>query len=424
MTFTRQEIILLVSDAYHHLYDMVYLRTQPLAHLIASTSIQDPKENAWQLHNLLIETIQEINPGPQAPVNSIEWRRFRIMELRFIDGMEPQAVAEQLFISRRHFYRELSIAEEACANLLIERIEALPGKPVHLDGSNPLIPSTQDESSDHFPNADRLELVRQEAARFQHEMNDTNVNDTIQTVTALFGSIASQRGISLVSRLAGSLPATRIDRSILRQILLGLINFPLSLIGTQEVILTSAVTGGTIRITFVIRSSIDLNHLQDRITNELAVTQELASLNGVGLYWSPDTEGTEQLHQLEFGLSLPVACQTTILIGDDNPDIRRLICSMLSARYQVIEAETGAQIIQLAEEFQPQAILLDLMMPDRDGWDALQRLKNSESTRHIPVIVCSVLDMKDLALSLGAIGYINKPVAAAELLALIDSLDC
>ncbi len=69
-----------------------------------------------------------------------------------------------------------------------------------------------------------------------------------------------------------------------------------------------------------------------------------------------------------------------------------------------------------------QAIILDLMMPDQDGWDLMQIFLNQASTQAIPIIVCSVLKQKELALSLGATAFMEKPVAEQELLSVLASL--
>ena len=70
----------------------------------------------------------------------------------------------------------------------------------------------------------------------------------------------------------------------------------------------------------------------------------------------------------------------------------------------------------MARETPPDAILLDVMLPDQDGWEVLQTLKADPLTCEIPVIVCSVFDDPRLAESLGATGFIHKPVGRAAFL--------
>ena len=124
MTMTGfEQFVVNLADAYEHLYDLVYLRTHPLQAILFGDTDRSAKDNAWQFHHALLNTIQELDPGPQAPTFSREWRRHRLMVLRYIDGQSPQAVADQLAISRRHYYREHEGAIEALAQLFWRRSE-------------------------------------------------------------------------------------------------------------------------------------------------------------------------------------------------------------------------------------------------------------------------------------------------------------
>jgi CheY-like chemotaxis protein len=63
------------------------------------------------------------------------------------------------------------------------------------------------------------------------------------------------------------------------------------------------------------------------------------------------------------------------------------------------------------------------MIPDRDGWDLLQVLLNQPDTQHIPIIICSVLKQKELALSLGATAFLEKPISEQSLLSVLTALE-
>jgi CheY-like chemotaxis protein len=106
------------------------------------------------------------------------------------------------------------------------------------------------------------------------------------------------------------------------------------------------------------------------------------------------------------------------LIVDDNPDIRMLLVSVLQrSGHEVIEAADGAAVQQWVADTEPDLIVLDLMMPEVDGWDALEKLKADPSTKDIPVIIASALsEQEDLAkaLAMGAIDYIPKPWDVAD----------
>lgn len=115
--------------------------------------------------------------------------------------------------------------------------------------------------------------------------------------------------------------------------------------------------------------------------------------------------------------------ERTVLVVDDNEDILELFRGYLSPhRYRVVTAQTAQDTLVLARRLKPYAITLDLMMPDQDGWDLLQVLLNQPDTQHIPIIVCSVLKQKELALSLGASAFLEKPVSEETLLSTLEAL--
>jgi CheY-like chemotaxis protein len=121
--------------------------------------------------------------------------------------------------------------------------------------------------------------------------------------------------------------------------------------------------------------------------------------------------------------ALPTNEPRTLLAIDDNEGLIRLLRRYLAEHnVQVVEATNGSDALRLAQELQPDAITLDVMMPSQDGWEVLQRLKSEPATQHIPVVICSVLDDPELAFSLGAAAYLKKPVSQADLMEALSSL--
>ncbi len=115
--------------------------------------------------------------------------------------------------------------------------------------------------------------------------------------------------------------------------------------------------------------------------------------------------------------------QQIILVVDDNPLNLKLLCKFLSrAGLNAATAEDGLSALEQVKLVQPDLILLDVMMPDIDGFETCQRLKADESTRDIPVIFMTALtdtEHKLKAFQLGAVDYITKPFHKEEILARI-----
>jgi len=101
-----------------------------------------------------------------------------------------------------------------------------------------------------------------------------------------------------------------------------------------------------------------------------------------------------------------------ILVVDDVKSNLLVMYSILREDYALIMARNGAEAVRRAREYAPDLILLDILMPEMDGYEVLAELKNHDNTRDIPVIFISGLSDRndqEKGLSLGAVGYINKP---------------
>src|SRR5918992_101316 len=119
----------------------------------------------------------------------------------------------------------------------------------------------------------------------------------------------------------------------------------------------------------------------------------------------------------------PRAAPSTVLVVDDEPMLRNLLCRLLRMEgYEVLEAEDGQAALNLVASEKPDLILLDVMMPARDGLDVLGDLRR---TSDIPVILVSALAEEAdrvLGLKMGADDYVTKPFSAAELSARVESV--
>ncbi|MBM3225291.1 MAG: response regulator [Candidatus Tectomicrobia bacterium] len=107
-----------------------------------------------------------------------------------------------------------------------------------------------------------------------------------------------------------------------------------------------------------------------------------------------------------------------VLAIDDDPNVLYLLHENLAeAGYQVIGVSHGTEGLQRARQLQPLAIILDILMPHKDGWQVLHELKADVATRDIPVILLSIVDQKDLGYRLGAFDYLLKPFDREAILA-------
>ncbi|WP_246160555.1 response regulator [Aureimonas fodinaquatilis] len=111
-----------------------------------------------------------------------------------------------------------------------------------------------------------------------------------------------------------------------------------------------------------------------------------------------------------------------LIVEDDQPFALILRDLARELKFKALVAGTAQEALELAHQFLPNAILLDVGLPDQSGLSVLDRLKRDVRTRHIPVHVLSAEDYSDRALSLGAVGYALKPVQRDRLISMIESL--
>jgi CheY-like chemotaxis protein/CHASE3 domain sensor protein len=112
-----------------------------------------------------------------------------------------------------------------------------------------------------------------------------------------------------------------------------------------------------------------------------------------------------------------------LLVIEDDEAFASIVCDLSREMgFQCIIAGTAEEAVNLAREFKPSAVVLDLGLPDQSGLTVLDRLKHDDGTRHIPVHVISAADHSQTALSLGAVGYLVKPAKREQLAEVLAGL--
>jgi CheY-like chemotaxis protein len=435
---TDSEFRALVAQAYEHLYDLVYLRCHPLADLLCSKPVIERKERAWALHHLLLHALDEIDPGPTAPASSLEVRRHQLMVLRYADGLDPQATSDRLAISRRHFYREHEAALDAVAQVLWQR---------YLDAiEQPTPPETAQ------PAPDRVQLLRQETLRVAQTDHYAHLHEVLPGVVSLLTGRLCQHNLALETLVSLGAPPIGLDRNLLRQLLLAALSF-----------IAERCTDATLAL----RTDVDETHVQLwLLTSQSLETRDVAlvdPLDPVDPVDAVDADGEQELtpgsqtpdeplpeslaaalapvHELAslgqtevrllhragklegLALRLPRAPERTILVVDDNPDALEFFQRVLPYHgYRVVSAVNGREALQHAQALSPHVIVLDVMLPEQDGWEVLQVLRNHPETQAIPVVICSVLRASELALSMGASAFLAKPMSEEALLGVLRGL--
>jgi putative two-component system response regulator len=135
--------------------------------------------------------------------------------------------------------------------------------------------------------------------------------------------------------------------------------------------------------------------------------------------------GRNRVHCLEAGGGQRADVRPRILVVDDDARNLKLLKALLQAEYEIVTASSGAEALSISRKIDLDLILLDIMMPGMDGFEVCRRLKQSETTRLIPVVMVTALDDSDAkvkAIEAGADDFLTKPPNKTELLARAKSL--
>jgi CheY-like chemotaxis protein len=396
-----------VTQAYQSLYDFVRLRSLPLTPLLLAQADVSAKDRGWQAHHKLLEVIEELYPGAAAPPFSKEWRRHRLLVLRYIEAMDPPAVADQLGISRRQYYREHAAAMEAVADILWERCDPA---------------SLQAAVAPALPSAGPSEAIQIELARISQHDAYADLGEVLEGAVTVLDRVLQQNTIDVAITLPAEIPIPSIGHNLMRQVMLGVLGYLVEQVSHTTLKLAVVPGDGTVHV--------QITTDPYRVFDETGVAEQLdpfqAMLRVGHGHMALIRDSGQQ--PVGFDLELPLEYDCTVLAADDNEDTLALYKRFLTPnRYRVITTRSPLSVVNLVRESGPDIVILDLMMPEQDGWDLLQILSNRPDTAHIPIVICSVLKQKSLALSLGAATFLEKPFTEQALLAALeqvrDSLD-
>jgi CheY-like chemotaxis protein len=400
---TRDEFANWMCDALNRLYDSPYLQTHPLADAFADRENDALVHRSQNLRRILFEAIRAMRPNSGVPAQSPDWRAYRILELRYIEGLSPSEVMDQLALGRSQYYRDQARVLEALTDVLWHRWQKARGQ----------ARSAADESSTPQEDPIHSETDRLIAHATWEMVNVGELLDDLQITVAPLAR-AKEASVCFVPP---DLPVVlNADRVMLRQAVLNLVTYALDIArgGRSEIggFAEASETGIHVIASWEAAATAQPTDTPRRLGRGLDICRQLTAAMGGTLRLENEGRG-----HWEARLAWPVSVSCVLLVVDDNEDLVDLFRRYLAGyKWQVIGASNGVEARRIITEGQPTLIALDVMMPEEDGWEFLLALKRNEGSRNTPVIVCSVLNEPQLALELGAVAYLQKPVTQQALL--------
>lgn len=395
----------LTHDALVHLYDIRYLQRHPLARwLIPASSSELPGR---VLRRLLLEAIQELKPPPDAPSDTVATARYQFLYLRYIRGESIQRIASELSLSERQVYRRQRDALETVASILFRK------RPSPSAESGPTEAALPVSSDDAVGSAAPEEDTQTEVDRIGMAQpgGETDLLEVLRSALSLVSNLTRAGAQTISLDVRPGVPSVVVNRVVLRQAILGILVFANDLHGDEtQIAVRSSASEVQLTIRIYCRIEPDTPRRVEADSN-LGVSKRLIALQGGRVAWRIDDEC------LEIVIGLPVDRQRTVLVVDDNHDTLHLFNRFLEGRvHRILTASTGEEALRVVAQARPDAVILDVMLPSADGWEVLQSLRSHPDTADVPVIVCTVLKQRDLALSLGATDFVAKPVTQGTLL--------
>ncbi len=310
---------------------------------------------------------------------------------------------------------------------------------------------------------DILDLSKIEAGKLELHCTNVSLSDMFPGIIATSIGLVKNKPIQLRPDYEEKLPTVWADPMRVRQIVLNLMSNAVKFTHTGSVTLHAHVEGSAVRVS-VIDTGIGIPekaiaHIFDRFEQAERDTDKQYGGTGLGLDISrrlARMHGGELVVESEvgkgssFSFTLPIAVEQsvgeikpapnghdesvkalnpeeevvvqTILLVEDEASLRDMMHRTLeSVGHMVVDVQDGAQALEIANGLLPDLIVLDVFLPNMNGWDLLEAIKKNPETSTIPVIMCTVNEDEDRAIQLGASAYLHKPFSPDEFLAYIDN---
>ena len=316
---------------------------------------------------------------------------------------------------------------------------------------------------------DVLDLAKIEAGKFTWNMAAVSVKDVVDRAVAATASLFEAKKLQLERDIEPDLPAVTGDQDRLIQVVINLISNAVKFTDQGSIKCTARRDNGELVVS-VTDSGIGIapadqpkvfekfKQVGDTLTDKpkgtglgLPICKEIVEYHG-GQIWVESIPGQGST----FSFTLPIAenpekldlqprrrtvdieslvkqlrekvdthqpRDKSVLVVDDDQNIRSLLNQELSeAGYRVRLAEDGRKALSLIREETPGLVILDVMMPEMNGFDVAAVLKNDPVTMDIPIIILSILEDKERGFRLGVDRYLTKPIDTASLFHEVDTL--
>lgn len=385
--------------ALNHLYDPDELRQSPLA---AFFHVEGHFDTPSATQRILTRAIESFKSTSHSPARIHDQQAYELLLYRYIQHISQDELAHQLGMSVRQFRREQN---QAIYELGCRLWQEYAGDDSTLYDN--LLPEPDADEAE--PSADSsMEDEQNSELTWLKNMSPektTDVSKTVGVVMDLIAPLAVQKGVTIQHTPVGAY-LLAVHPVALQQVLLGLLSDAIDKSAGNTIELTFVPTEHTLDISIIYplgkKSPSQPAQAGDPTPG---IIKDILALSGGTLAYSATSK------QGIYRITFPMVKPRNVLVIEDNEEIVSLMQRyVLNMNYTITAVKNPARFMQEIADIRPSLIILDIMMPQIDGLEALSQIKHHHELGRIPVIVCSVLPQQKLALASGATDFLQKPI--------------
>jgi CheY-like chemotaxis protein len=361
-----------VKEALEKLYNFQALQDNTLTRKFEAGSGRPLP--AHQLRGQLIEAIESLNPGANVAAASGTVRLYNLIYMHYVGRLTIQQAAWEVGVSLRQAYRDLRRGQELVSAFLWHKLQSQP----------------------EAPSLPPPEAVNEELTRLGDNNTMTTLQEMLDSAIRPIQILADKYSVSIQIDAPDSPILMTTNLIMAQQILTHILSQVIQQVRPPALSIHLFEDSNFMRMRYL---------AADAPTLEIKpIIQQMMAQVGWELAYR-GSGGAQEICLTSSGRS------ALILLIDDNEGLTHLLQHYLTEDgYTVMSIPNTEAGLDMVHQLQPDAIILDVMMPGIDGWELLQRLRTREATRFIPVIICSVINDPELAFALGASQYVPKPV--------------
>ena len=303
-----------------------------------------------------------------------------------------------------------------------------------------------------------LDLSKIEAGKMELNFEEVELEPVIKTVMSTAIALIKGRPVDLVQEVAEDMPIIWADPTRIRQVILNLVSNACKFTDEGAIVVRAKPEQNHVVIsvndTGIGIPEEKIENIFEEFTQVDGSTTRKVGGTGLGLpisrhfvemhrgnIWvesklgygttfyftlpiSPPSDNTDLIDNIEEAVEQSAKDNRVIVAVDDDPAVLDLYKRYLEKQnYTVIGVTNGNNALAVVKEHCPRAVLLDIIIPDKDGWSVIKELKEDTFTKNIPVIICSIVSDKNRGFSLGASDYLVKPIVENQLTDVLKKLN-